>query len=299
MPQDPEREWTIVTVAAVVPPRDRGRLEAAGSGCFSVVHRDTVGEAARVVRERPVDAVLVSVHDFAEGQVEAVGRLVRSFPGIPTVALVSRHDSTATEMVLRLGATGVRQVVDVTSPAGWAHLRQLLAEPATRAAARILAPLLEAMPDLTPDARLFLEAMVRLAPSTPAVRTVARRLGISCSTLMSRFQRADLPSPKNYLAAIRLLHVSQLLDGGGLSVCDVAYRLEYSSPQSLSRHLRVSLGITATEFRRRFSFETAMGRFLDVMIRPYLANWQGFHPLAMTAWERKARGETGEASSKR
>lgn len=287
------RDQVVVTVAAVVPAQERGRLEAAGSGCFDVVHRDSVGEAARVVRERPVDAVVVSVHDCHAGQLEAVGRLVRSFPGIPTVALVSRHDAAATEMLLRLGATGVRQVVDVTSPAGWTRLRQLLGEPASRAAARILGPLLDAMPDLAPDARLFLEAMVRLAPSTPAVRTIATQLGIRPSTLMSRFQRARLPSPKNYLAAIRLLHVSQLLDGGGLSVCDVAYRLEYSSPQSLSRHMRSSLGITASEFRRRYSFEGAMTRFLAVMIEPYQANWRGFHPLAMTAWEKSEKGKAG------
>lgn len=284
------RELPVVTVAAVVPNYDRGRLEAAGSGCFAVVHRDSVGEAARVVRERPVDAVVVSVHDCQAGQLEAVGRLVRSFPGIPTVALVSRHDTAATEMLLRLGATGVRQVVDVTSPAGWARLRQVLGEPASRAAARILSPLLDALPDLAPDARLFLEAMVRLAPSTPAVTTIAAQLGIRPSTLVSRFHRARLPSPKNYLAAIRLLHVSQLLDGGGLSVCDVAYRLEYSSPQSLSRHLRTSLGITASEFRRRYNFEGAMARFLAVMIEPYRGNWAGFHPLAMTAWEKSEKG---------
>jgi len=287
------RDPLVVTVAAVVPHYDRGRLDAAGSGCFDVVYRDSVGEAARVVRERPVDAVVVSVHDCGVGQLEAVGRLVRSFPGIPTVALVSRHDAAASEMLLRLGATGVRQVVDVTSPAGWTRLRQLLGEPASRAAARILAPLFDTMPDLAADARLFLEAMVRLAPSTPAVNTIAAQLGIRPSTLMSRFQRARLPSPKNYLAAIRLLHVSQLLDGGGLSVCDVAYRLDYSSPQSLSRHLRTSLGITASEFRRRYTFEGAMTRFLAVMFEPYRANWRGFHPLAMTAWEKSEKGEVG------
>jgi hypothetical protein len=42
-----------------------------------------------------------------------------------------------------------------------------------------------------------------------------------------------------------------------------------------------------------------MARFLEVMIRPYLANWQGFHPLAMTAWERRARGERGEVRGER
>ena len=44
--------------------------------------------------------------------------------------------------------------------------------------------------------------MIRLAPDTPTVRNLARRLGVRPSTLMSRFARADLPSPKSYLAAI-------------------------------------------------------------------------------------------------
>ena len=32
-------------------------------------------------------------------------------------------------------------------------------------------------------------------------------------------------------------------------MADVAYRLEYSSPQSFGRHLRAMLGVTALEFR--------------------------------------------------
>ena len=87
-----------------------------GSGCFAVLHRDSIPDAVRVVRERSVDAVLVSVHRCGPEQMEAVGHLVREFPGIPTVALLSQHDPGSTEMLLRLGASGVRQVVDVTSP---------------------------------------------------------------------------------------------------------------------------------------------------------------------------------------
>ena len=86
------------TVAAVLLPGERPRVDAAGSGCFSVVHRDSIPDAMRVVRERSVDAVLVSVHRCGPDQVEVVGHLVREFPGIPTVALISQHDSSSTEM---------------------------------------------------------------------------------------------------------------------------------------------------------------------------------------------------------
>ena len=275
------------TVAAVLLPGERPRVDAAGSGCFAVVHRDSIVDAVRVVRERPVDAVLVSVHRCEPAHVEALGQLVRDFPGIPTVALVSRHDDGASETLLRLGASGVREVVDVTSPSGWHRLRRVVGQPASRAVARIQAPLLDALGELPIDARLFLEALVRLAPEAPTVRLLAHRLAIRPSTLMSRFGRAGLPSPKNYLAAVRLLHAALLFETAGLSVADVAYRLEYSSPQSFGRHLRAMLGITASEFRRRFPFPTAIARFIERMIQPYAAVWREFHPLTSTIWERE------------
>lgn len=274
------------TVAAVLLPGERLRVDAAGSGCFAVVHRDSIADAVRVVRERPVDAVLVSVHRCQPDHVEALGHLVRDFPGISTVALVSRHDDGASETLLRLGASGVRQVVDVTSPTGWHRLRRVVGQPASRAVGRIQAPLLDALGELPHDARLFLEALVRLAPETPTVRLLADRLTVRPSTLMSRFGRAGLPSPKNYLAAVRLLHASLLFETAGLSVADVAYRLEYSSPQSFGRHLRAMLGITACEFRRRCPFPTAMAHFVERMVRPYALVWREFHPLAAAAWER-------------
>jgi len=273
------------TIAAVLLPAERSRVDAAGNGCFSVLHRDSIPDALRVVRERPVDAVLVSVHRCAPEQVEVLGHLVRDFPGIPTVALLSRYDPGATDMLLRLGATGVRQVVDVTSPTGWTRLRQLVSQPATRAVARIQGPILDALADAPPDARLFMEALVRLAPETPTVRRLADRLYVRPSTLMSRFVRSGLPSPKNYLAAVRLLHAALLFETDGLSVADVAYRLEYSSPQSFGRHLRAMLGITASEFRSRFPFPTALASFVDRLLGPYHAIWRDFHPMAQGSWE--------------
>ncbi|MEO8226172.1 MAG: helix-turn-helix transcriptional regulator [Gemmatimonadota bacterium] len=274
-----------LTVAAVLTPGERQRVDAAGSGVFAVVHRESVPEAVRVVRERGVDAVLVSVHRCDPDEMAAVGRLVRDFPGIPTVALLSQHDSGSTETLLRLGASGVRQVVDVTSPAGWSQLRQVVGQPATRAVARIQAPILEALADVPADGRLFIEVLIRLAPDTPTVRALAEKVHVRPSTMMSRFARAGLPSPKNYLAAVRLLHAAHLFEAGGLSVADVAYRLEYSSPQSFGRHLRTMLGITSSEFRQRFPFPLALERFLELMIAPYRSVWREFHPLAAGAWD--------------
>lgn len=267
-------------IATVLDPKERSRVEAAGSGCFTVLHRDTVPDAIRVVKERPVDGILVSVHRCAPRQVSALRHLVRDFPGIPTVALVTAHSAGATEAVLTLGASGIRHVVDVTSPHGWRQLREVVGRPASRAAARIQGPVLTALREAPPDARLFFEILIRLAPETGTVRRLCGHVHVRPSTLMSRFARAGLPSPKSYLAATRLLYAAHLFESPGLSVADVVYRLDYSSPQSFGRHVRATLGITAGEFRRRFPYKKAHARFLNHMIHPYTHTWQRFHPLA-------------------
>jgi AraC-like DNA-binding protein len=159
--------------------------------------------------------------------------------------------------------------VDPVAPGGWPT--------------RIQGPILAALAEAPGDTRLFIEAMIRLAPETPTVTNLAQRLYVRPSTLMSRFSRAGLPSPKNYLAAVRLLHAAYLFEAVGLSVADVSYRLEYSSPQSFGRHLRAMLGVTAIEFRRRFPFPVAIQRFVELMIDPYVGIWRTFHPLESAA----------------
>jgi AraC-like DNA-binding protein len=275
-----DQAMTGHTIATVLLPAERSSVDAAGNGCFAIVHRDSISDAIRVVRERAVDAVLLSVHRCQAGQLDALSHFLRDFPEIPAVALVSRHDPRSTETLLSLGASGIRQVVDVTSPSGWQRLRELISGPASRASARIQAYLFDVLGDVPPDTRLYFEAMIRLAPDTVTVRKLARKLQVRPSTLMSRFSRAGLPSPKSYLAAVRLLHAAVLLEVPGLSIADVAYRLEYSSPQSFGRHVRAIMGITSSEFRNRLPFPAAMHRFLAIMVTPYLQALRDFHPLA-------------------
>src|SRR5262245_15379509 len=260
----------MVTVCTLLPPAERQRFEAVGDGCFVSVHAESCREVLSAARRRRVDAVVLSVQRCGGEELPSVARLVREFPAIPAVALVSRHDHHSTETLLRLGASGVRAAIDCTEPGGWRRLRELVGHPASPIAARILHRLLPALGDEVPeDARLFFEAMTRLAPAIRTVRGLARHLRLPASTLMSRFLRSQLPSPKTYLAAMRLVHAAYLFRNPGLSVADVAYRLDFSSPQSFSRHLKAMLGITAGEYRRRFPFDVALTRYVDLLIAPY------------------------------
>src|SRR5947209_8286395 len=143
-------------------------------------------------------------------------------------------------------------------------------------------PALEGVPH---DTRIFFDVLARLAPVLTTVRRLARHLQMRPSTLMSRFYRGGLPSPKSYLAGMRLLHAAYLLQNPGLSVSDVAYRLDYSSPQSFGRHLRAMLGVTAGEFRRRFPFDVSLERYVDLLVTPYREALRAFHPFNAGMWD--------------
>ena len=271
---------TTPTIAAVLDPFERSRVDAAGSGCFSLVHRESVRDALRVVRERSVDAVLVSVRRCAGEAPALLEQFSRSFPSVPTVALVTRRDPGDAEALLRLGATGVRQVVDATDPAGWRRLREVLGAPPAERSQAILSPIMAVLGPIPTGGRRFWEELVRTAPETTTVRRLAKALSITPSTFVSRFVRTGLPSPKDHLVAVRLCHAAKLFDEGELTIADVAYRMEYASPQSFGRHLRVVLGITPSEFRSRFPFCAVLRRFLDHFVVPHQATWKTFRPLA-------------------
>ena len=270
----------MVTVCTLLPPAERQRFEAVGDGCFVSLHAESCREVLTAARRRRVDAVVLSVHRCGGEELPTVARLVREFPAIPAVALVSRHDHHSTETLLRLGASGVRAAVDCTEPGGWRRLRELVGHPASPVAARILQRVIPSLGDeISDDTRLFFEALVRLAPAIRTVRGLARHVRLPASTLMSRFLRAQLPSPKTYLAAMRLVYSAYLFRNPGLSVADVAYRLDFSSPQSFSRHLKAMLGVTAGEYRRRFPFDVALARYVDLLITPYRETFRAFRPL--------------------
>lgn len=268
-----------VTVATVLDPLDRNRVEVAGHGCYTAVHGESIDEAARHARHGHVGALFLSVHRCGEADLPRVARFVREFPSVPAVALVSRSDAVAAERILRLGASGVRAVVDLSTPGGWQRLRDLLREPTAPVVAAAMAALQPDLEGVPADCRLFFEFLMRWAPETTTAVSLARALGTVPSSLMSRFLRAGLPSPRIYLAHARLLHAAWLFSDRGLKITDVALRLEYSSPQSFGRHLRALLGVTAGEYRRRYPFSEAVARYRASFLTPYRDRLLAFHPL--------------------
>jgi AraC-like DNA-binding protein len=266
------------TVATVLDPLERATVVAAAGDGFRATHAADIDGVFRALRECSVHAVLMSLRTMRRQDVPRVAQLVREFPGIPVVAVVSRLDGAASDRLLQLGASGGRMVVDLEKREGLQRLRSVVGHEATPTHARILKKVLPALGGSTTTAKQFFEVVVHLAPVTPTARELSRRLNVEASTFMSRFFRARLPSPKSYLCAVRLLHASALFEIPALTVSDVANRLDYSSPQSFGRHVRAVVGLTAGEFRERARLDHSLDAFVARMILPFQGVFRTFRP---------------------
>jgi transcriptional regulator GlxA family with amidase domain len=109
---------------------------------------------------------------------------------------------------------------------------------------------------------------------------LARRLDILPSTMMSRFFRAKVPAPKQYLATARLVRAARLFENPGFSVSNVANHLDYSSPQSFGRHVRTIMHLTAAEFRDQYDGEGMLQHFRETLVLPYLDQLRTLRPLS-------------------
>ena len=269
-------------VTTILMPAERIRVDAAGEGHYTTLHRDSIDDVIRDLKEKRATAVLVSVARCGVRDATQVAMLVREFPRVPTVALLTELEVNAPGAVLTLGRSGVQTLVDVRQPSGWRRLRDvLLADQSSDVNRLALAQLSIDLAGAHPDCREFFEMLFSLPSGVGTVRSLARYLGVVPSTLMSRFFRAKLPAPKRYLAMTRLIQAAQLFENPGLSVANVANRLDYSSPQSFGRHVRGLIHLTAVEFRQKYDGEGMLQRFREDLILPYLPRLRTFAPLSV------------------
>ena len=287
-------------ISTLLTPAERQRVDAAGEGCYRALHRDSVDDLIRDLKTRRVQAVLVSV-SCAGSQAGRMASLVREFPRVPAVALLSELELKTPHAVLALGQSGIRRLVDVRQPIGWRELRgALMADAGDSGHRNILSQLAVDLAGAPEDCWRFFETIFTCSPRIGNVRELSRHLQVLPSTMMSRFFRAGAPAPKRYLALARLVRAARLFENAGFSVANVANHLDYSSPQSFGRHVRTLLHMTAGEFRHRYDGAGMFERFRADLVLPYLTELRALRPLtAPPGWvgaprrtaERSVRGK--------
>ncbi len=270
-------------VTTFLTPVERQRVDAAGYGCYTALHRESLDELFVDLRTRAVSAVLVSVTRYQTQHAPQVARLVREFPRVPAVALLTGSEPRASHAVLSLGQHGVRALVDARDPRGWRDLRQLVAgESHDVIEQRAVHLIREDLPDAPEDCLRFIDAMFLAPAYVSTVQQIARANGVVPSTFMSRFFRVRLPAPKRYLAMARLVRAARLFENPGLSITHVSNHLEYSSAQSFSRHVHLLLRCTPMQFRREYDGERMLQFFREQLILPYRETLLRFEPFSAT-----------------
>jgi AraC-like DNA-binding protein len=261
-------------------PDERLRVDAAGEGSYRTVHRDSVAEVMQDLKSNRASAVLVSVTRCDQSSRASVAALVREFPRVPTFALLTEVNRSTPQAMLTLGSTGVRQLVDVRDADGWSELRnRLLSTRGEDIQRRALSELAIDLSGVSGDCWRFFEALFVVPPRVSTVRQLAQTLDVLPSTLMSRFFRARLPTPKRYLASARLVRAARVFENPGISVANVANHLDNSSPQSFARHVRNLKNLTAVEIRLRSDGEGMLQYFRETLIVPNVAILRRLQPL--------------------
>lgn len=291
-PFQPSPAEPLTHVTTMLTAAERIRVDAAGEGLYRSIHRDSVDDVMRDVREARAAAVVLSVTYCERTPSEPVASMVREFPRVPTLALLSELGPRTPQTLLLLGTSGVRRLIDVRDSSGWRLLRSALTDECGNAVQRVaLGQLAHDLDGASPDCWRFFRSLFLSPPSVCTVRRLAQSLGILPSTLMSRFFRARLPAPKRFLAMARLVRAAHLFENHGFSVANVSNHLEYSSPQSFGRHIRTVLQMTAMEFRATYTGASMFERFRAELVLPYLPALRRLSPLTYRSNPSAARFE--------
>jgi hypothetical protein len=202
----PMAEPAAKSVLTFVTPAERERVEVAGKGCWTTRHRDTLDDVLHDLRAHPVSAVIVSVACYQQQHAGTVARMVREFPQVPSVALLTAMETTrASQAVLALGQHGVRRLVDARQPAGWRDLREVVAQDDPESIETIARQRLrQDLAGAVPECLRFFDMLFTVPRTLTTVRMFAREAGIMPTTFMSRFFRARIPAPKKYLSRRRM-----------------------------------------------------------------------------------------------
>jgi len=283
----------LMPVSTILTPGERLRVDAAAEGLYSAFHRESFDEVLADLRERRAGAVLISIACYGLQSSARMAAMVREFPRVPAMALLTEAQYSTPQNLLSLGHLGVRILIDARQPSGWQVLRDILAaERASDLQRTALGQLSSDLSGAPNDCWRFFELLFSHYPQVHTVRRLAKHMHILPSTLMSRFFRAQLPPPKKYLSLARLIRAARLFENPGLSVASVANYLDYSSPQSFGRHVRTIMYMSPVRFRETYDGTGMLQHFRNEMVIPYAPVLRSFSPAATSpGWITRHRNQ--------
>ena len=103
-------------VSTMLTPSERIRVDAAAEGLYSALHRESLEEVLCDLRDRRAGAVLISIASYGLQGSARMAAMVREFPRVPAMALLTETQYSTPQNVLALGQLGVRILIDASQP---------------------------------------------------------------------------------------------------------------------------------------------------------------------------------------
>lgn len=282
MPTAPSsRTKKPVPVSTILTPSERSAVDAAGQGLYRTMHRSSLEEVRRDLRDHSASAVLLSLACCSPRDAIRMAALLREHPRVAMMGLVTSADRVHPQSLLSLGRSGMRIVIDARESSGWHLLRETVAtvDRGAFTIESVMFDLRQRLPAAGSDCLELFELFFTASPAIHSVRQLSMLVKLHPGTLMSRFQRAGLPSLKRYLDLANLVRTAHRLEDQRRSIADVVTSLDYSSPQSFGRHVQLVLGVSASQFRERYDCEGMYRRFCDELIASVHSQISCFRPL--------------------
>jgi transcriptional regulator GlxA family with amidase domain len=103
----------------------------------------------------------------------------------------------------------------------------------------------------------LIDWMANNLDAAQAVDDLAARAGLTPRTFARRFREQTGTTPLQWVVAARIRRAQELLEDGEASIEETASRAGFDSPVTFRARFRRAVGLTPSEYRRRFTAATA------------------------------------------
>ncbi len=251
-------------VLACLPPARLERLRAAINGPHPVRTTADWPEAERFVREQPVDVLVADPAFGASGPDPAPILALRArFRSLPFV-IYSVLDATTAGALAVLGRAGFEEVVlEGVDDEPWRLLEVLDSQPGVALAERLLERIQPALRHVPDDVARAVERVIHTPSAFHGVPDLAAAADVSRRTIYREFERANLASPREVIAASRALRAYAFLRESDRAIEEVAASLRFSSAHHLTKTMRWACGMTTARVRERIAPDELIERLAE------------------------------------
>ena len=240
-------------VVAYLPPPLLAHLRVVLSRGHSLTAVPSWDSLDDVVRHRGVDAAVIDVQGDGNGTLAGVRSFLDRHPGMPLVVYTTLSPTTLRGIV-ELAKHGVSHVVlhrFDDDPRRFLELLERL--PGYALGDELLELLARPLAQTAPEVVHAVEQLFRAPVRFHDTPDLAAAAGMSVRTLYRQLETAGFASPRMLIRAARLLRAFSYLQEPGFQFKDVAQKLGYPDPRTLSRQLQATVGLRPSDIRGRIA----------------------------------------------